>query len=137
MGCGGGLEDKVVGKYRAKMNSQESGKDDVVSKMGEGLADAMISSMTMEIKEDKTFSMSVMGFPMKGTWTLSGTTLTLTMEEAMGVGVKETEAKEGKGKSANEPVLLSVSSDGKTLTPTEKKKGEPDIVFVREEAASK
>lgn len=119
------------------MNSQESGKDDVVSKMGEGLADAMISSMTMEIKEDKTFSMSVMGFPMKGTWTLSGTTLTLTMEEAMGVGVKETEAKEGKGKSANEPVLLSVSSDGKTLTPTEKKKGEPDIVFVREEAASK
>ena len=38
--------------------------------------------LTIELKEDKTFTMSMMGIPEEGTWELDGKTLTLTFTYA-------------------------------------------------------
>ena len=131
LGCSGATEKKIVGKYKAQLTMPEGKKDDPSAPMAKGFAEALVGSMSLEIKEGKAFTMTAMGFPIEGTWTLNGDKLTLTPTKVMGMDPK-TASKDSTSKS-DEPMELTVSSDGKTLMPTKKAgPSDPDFRFVRE-----
>jgi hypothetical protein len=122
--CGGPAS--VVGKYKAKVESPAGqSKDNPGQALGEGLANALASSMTLELKADHTFSMTMI-FPIEGTWSMSGSDVTLSPQSVMGM-----KPDEGKSKS-NEPMVFAASADGKTLTAKAEKPGEGKLTFVRE-----
>lgn len=74
--------------------------------MASALAGAMMGDL--ELKSDKTFTWSMMGAPVEGKWSSEGSQVTLTVEKAMGMAVP--------ADSSNKPLVLTASSDGKTLT---------------------
>ncbi len=137
VGCSSNLEQKLVGKYKGEIGMDpKSEKDD----MAAAFAKALLGNLSLELKADKTFSMSIM-VPVEGTWSVSGDRLLLKVSKAMGMSVEDLEkgaASEGKPaadlEQMKEPLEFSVSSDGKTLTAIPKKgqEGQGDLVFKRE-----
>lgn len=107
VGCGGGnLEKAVIGKYTIDINSDKmEEKDKAALKMGE----AFLKGISLEIKEGGKCEMSAMGQKETGTWTLNGTTLTVT---------------DDKNKKAEK---MEVKDNGETLVPDAKSMGTGDM----------
>jgi len=113
VGCKSGTD--VVGKWTGSMDSGATSNDPSAA-----AAAKMMSSVTLEFKKDQTFSMNML-FPFEGTWTQSGPTITMKMTKAMGMDVsqlKSMAAAQGNANTADvdKPMILTVSSDGQTLT---------------------
>jgi hypothetical protein len=151
VGCGGG-EGRVIGKYKGQisMGSNEKKRPglgarrmasrrlrsaqvgsasrlDTGAALGEGLANAFASAMTLELKPDHTFTMSMI-FPIEGKWSMAGNTITLTRTKAMGMDASAA-SKDG----SNQPMEFEVSGDGKTLTAKRKEgKDKGEMKFVKE-----
>jgi hypothetical protein len=135
-------ETKLVGKFKASVEMPEVKKDDPNAAMA-NMAKAMAESMTLELKADKQFMMTMI-FPMEGKWTVAGDTLTLTMEKVMGMSMADAQkmagkdAKTGKAKPMdNKPLVFKVSDGGDTLTqvPDENAKGKDKaLVFKKVKA---
>jgi len=89
VGCGGSLDKKVVGKYTGKLEMPKTKANDPMAKMAEGMANALASSMTLELKEDKTFILTMM-IPIEGKYTLDSDKITLNIEKVMGMDKKTT-----------------------------------------------
>jgi hypothetical protein len=77
-GCGGA---NVVGKYKGSIEGMKTDNP-----MAAALAESMMGNLTLELKPDKTFSMNMM-VPLEGSYTVSGSTLTLKVEKAMGMSI--------------------------------------------------
>jgi hypothetical protein len=116
LGCKGGSND-VVGKWKGAAEIPAGQADDAAAKM----AKQMLGDISLELKADKTFVMTMM-FPFEGTWTQSGSSVTMTVTKMMG--------KEAKG--SEKPLVLTVSSDGQTMTAADMGAGKGTIKFVRE-----
>jgi len=112
----------VVGKYKAKVTMPSGGDKNA---LGEGMANALASSMTLELKADKTFAMSMI-FPIEGTWEMAGNTVTLHPKSMMGMDASSANS------AKQEPMEFTVSDGGKTLTAKKSKPGEGELAFVRE-----
>lgn len=92
-GCGESLEKKLVGSWQVDTAKTEISGDQVKDDAEKQMAMAMMKTITLEIKSDKTFDMKVL-FPITGKWDLVGNKLTLTPElkegETMSFGGKST-----------------------------------------------
>ncbi|HVL37910.1 MAG TPA: hypothetical protein VM328_00840 [Fimbriimonadaceae bacterium] len=128
-GCSGGTN--VVGKYKAQLNVAAGKENDPAAAFAKGMAE----SMTLELKEDKTFTMTAMMFPVEGTYTVSGSTVTLNPTKIMGMDMSELAKKDPNLKKENEQMLLRIEDGGKTLVGVDDKQsgsGTAEIKFVRE-----
>jgi len=125
-GCGKGLESKLEGKYKG-----EAKASDKAGETAKKMAEATTSSLSLELKKDKTFTLTMM-LPMEGKWELDGTTLTLTADKIMGQTVND----KGKGTTdANKPMKFNVSDDGNTLTMvSDKADAEVAMIFTKEKS---
>ncbi len=106
LAVGGCKGSSIVGKWKGSATAATDGSKDPTA----GLAAGMASAMTIEFKADNTFDMSMI-FPINGTWTQSGNTVTLTPKSVMGItpGANDN--------ANNKPISFTLSGDGQTLTP--------------------
>lgn len=92
-GCGESLEKKLVGSWQVDTAKTEISGDQIKGDAEKQMAMAMLKTISLELKSDKTFAMTVV-FPISGKWDLSGNKLTLTPElkegETMSFGGKST-----------------------------------------------
>ena len=109
-------EKQLVGKWTGDLTIPESEKDNPMAKMVQG----MMGSLSLELKADKTFSMSMI-FPIEGTWSVSGDTLSLQATKMMGMSMEQAKSMaKSQGKAGNvdemdKPMQFTISADGKEL----------------------
>jgi hypothetical protein len=72
-------ERTVVGRYRGEAVSDKS-----AGTVANNLAKGFSSTMSLELRGDKTFHLVAMVVPLDGKWSMSGDTLTLTADKVMG-----------------------------------------------------
>lgn len=136
IGCAGNREKELVGKWTGKASVPDDKKNDPNVKM----AEAFLSNASLELKEDKKFTMTIM-FPFEGTWSVSGDTLALKVEKFMGMTVDQVKnMAKGQPNSQNideieKPMEFKISGDNKTLTAVKKGAmagpGQGDLVFTK------
>ncbi|MFY9234438.1 MAG: hypothetical protein WAO58_08260 [Fimbriimonadaceae bacterium] len=113
-GCGGGAD--VVGKY--KMTATIPANDPSAA-----MAAKLMEQMTLELKADKTFDMTMM----QGTYTVSGDTVEMTPTKVMGMDAT-------KSSSSPKTMKMKIQDGGKTLIPideTPNANAPKDAKFVR------
>ena len=135
-GCGGNRETQLVGNWKVnptslKLPTPAPGNDPAAAQMGQQMAQNMLSSMSLDLKADKTFAMNMM-FQMEGNWVLTGNDVNLTMTKMAGQDIsKMPNADKIKG----EPLTLTLSGDGQQLTMVDKT-GKPSpfgsLVFAKQ-----
>jgi hypothetical protein len=139
VGCAS-REKQLIGKWSGKIAIPESEKDNPMAKMVEG----MMSSLSLELKEDKSFIMTMM-FPVEGTWSLVGNTLELKVSKFMGMTIdeaKEQAKKQGATQnldSMNKPLRFEISADNKSLKAIKEDSkaigaDQGDLVFTKSES---
>jgi hypothetical protein len=95
----------VVGKWKGKEMTGMAASTPA-EKTAKEFADKMIASLQFEFKPDGTATMGLMGFDLKGKYTVAGNQVTMTMEpNAMTSSAPP-----------QPPMVLTLSPDGKTLT---------------------
>jgi hypothetical protein len=115
-------EANLPGNYTATLSNTGASANDPMAKMME----QVIGSSTLELKEDKTFKMTMGPAPLEGKWTFAGDTVTLNTETIMGMPVdqfsqtaKQQAAKSGqsgmlsKAGDAKQPMVMKLGDDGK------------------------
>jgi len=114
-GCAASPEKQVVGKWKGSVTLPPNMAKDPRA----GMLKGMFSNLTLEVKEDKKFTLTMM-VPIEGTWSVSGKSLTLQPTKIMGMDVKQAqEMAKKQGRSAtsmDKPMKMTLSEDGKTLT---------------------
>jgi hypothetical protein len=119
-GCGESLEKKIVGTWKVDTaKTQFEGKMDEIEKKQ---MMAIMESMSLELKEDKTFNMEVI-FPIEGTWALAGNKLSLTPKTKPGETVKM---------AAN---AFDVDASGTTMSAKVEEKPAGTLVLTKSDAA--
>lgn len=124
-GCGGSLEQKVVGTWKfdaAKTQIGDAKMDETEKKM----MMSILETITLEVKADKTFTMNVI-MPIEGKWSLAGSKLTLTPT------LKEGEKMSFGGKSTMD---FDIDASGTSMsTKVEDEKMPGTLAMVKSEAA--
>ena len=121
-GCGGVSEKDVIGSWTGKLDTSSSSvaPSDIVPPGMQGMADAMaeMGSFDLELKEDHTYKIMLMIIPMEGTWELKGKNVILTTKSVFGRSVDDVSRMGGQNATVpeQEPMVLRVSKDGKTMT---------------------
>jgi hypothetical protein len=116
-----GADSKLVGKYKGTMKLPAAPAGDKQAEMVAKMTEAMAKTLALELKADKTFSMTMM-IPIEGTWSRSGDTLSLKVETVAGQTMESIKAmSKGRPGAAGidkmeKPMQFKVSADGKTLT---------------------
>lgn len=105
-GCSQSLEKKVVGNWKVDTAKTEVGGDKIKDEADRKMAMAMMETITLNLKDDKSFEMAVV-FPIKGTWALAGNKLTLTPEKTQGESMKF---------MGKDTIDFDVDASGATLT---------------------
>ncbi|MCX7800994.1 MAG: hypothetical protein N2109_11710 [Fimbriimonadales bacterium] len=139
-GCGASLEKRLVGTYTASFEQPANAKNDPASQFARNFAQMLAGSSTLELREDKTFKMTLIAMPIEGKWSLEGNTLSLKAESVMGMPPDQlrTEAAK-KGQSlpssadVNRPQTFTVDPDKLTLTSNESGSDAVRLVFRRKE----
>lgn len=108
VGCGANLEKAVVGKFGFEIDTTSASAED---KAAAEMAKAFMGSMTMELKDDKTAVVSVLGQEQKGTWKLEGDKITITnqgqpMTGTVLDGGKKIEVTEAAGQASGKGVKM-------------------------------
>ena len=83
-GCLGPSVSSLAGKYQGQAVTSES-EGNVVAGLQRGFA----STMSLELRENKTFHMIAMVVPVDGTWTLEGNQVTLNPNAMLGLSQKD------------------------------------------------
>lgn len=148
VGCKG-PEAQLVGKWKCT-DMKLPGS---VSSANASMAKSMMSSITLEFKPDKHYTMSVI-LPIEGTWTISDHTVSMTMTKMMGMDMtqlKQTVQQQAKTNPAvakslqqnpnsmdalNKPQTATLSDDGKTLTVKDNSGKGGDMVFTKDTSSS-
>ena len=111
----------LVGKYKGDLKMPPAKPGDQRAEMAAKMAKSMAATLALELKADKSFSMTVM-FPVEGTWSVSGSTLSLKAEKIMGQTIeqlKEMAKKQPGGRNVdqmNKPMKFKIVNGGKKLT---------------------
>ncbi len=136
-GCGGNRDKALVGKWTGKITMPEGQKNDVGAKF----AEALMNNVSLELKEDKKFTLTMM-FPIEGTWSTSGDALNLKVEKFMGMTVDQVKDMSKGQPNADKvgefekPMEFTISGDNKTLTAKKggslaAGQGQGDLVFTK------
>lgn len=135
-GCKKSLDSQVVGKWEGKMTMTAEQEKNPMAKMMESMM-----KMSLDVKPDKTFSMTVAMLPFEGNWDTSSDKLNLHVTKVMGMdkAALTAQAEKAKGKDFkasdmdkfDKPMVLSLAGDGKSMTVDDKgvmsaKEGAPD-----------
>ncbi len=136
------IDMKAEMEKEREKRKQDPNYDPTAEQFGEAFAAGMaeMMSFSLSIKEDKSFTMTMMFFPIEGHWNQKGDTLWLHPDKVMGM-TKEEMAKMG-GENGTvtmkneEPLILKISNDGKSLTALNPKdvSGSEALVFKRKGA---
>jgi hypothetical protein len=146
-GCKGGISEKdLVGTWTGKMTMSAEDKQKAIDEAKKQnpqsaaappeMFESMLSNieMPLTLREDKTFTMTMVMFPMEGTWSLTGQTVKLKVTKMMGMDVNEV-AKQSGRPAENQDLDLTVSADGKTMTGASKdSSGGGSFTFTRSDA---
>jgi predicted component of type VI protein secretion system len=140
------LATDLVGSYKGKLDLPADAASNPLAK---GFLSAL--SPTMELKKDKTFTMTMM-FPFEGTYAVTGdSTFDLTMtkmmgmdmtalkNQAMAMGKVDPATVEKQMSDIQKPIHASVSADHKTFTMTMPNQGTgkaQSIVFTKNPSSS-
>src|SRR5689334_14202221 len=81
-------EAGLVGKWKGVVDIPKAKKDDPSAQMAAAFAKAMMSSISLDLKSDKSFILT-MFFPIEGKWSVSGDRVTLVAEKFMGMNKAE------------------------------------------------
>ncbi|MCH8275323.1 MAG: hypothetical protein IH851_11090 [Armatimonadetes bacterium] len=113
------LENRLIGKWKGEIEMPEIEGDDFGSQMAAAFAEAFMSSLSLELNDDKSFTLN-MFIPIEGNWEFDGSTIELHAESVMGFGPDKFEAMDESGSNVavnfeDEPLYLHVSPDGRTL----------------------
>jgi hypothetical protein len=119
----------VVGKWKVDV-SQEPADNSPGGALAKSLAEGLAKSMTLELKEDKTFAMTMI-FPMSGTYSVDGHNLKLHMTSVMGMDPSKMQ---GANQSSNQDMMATISDDGSKLTITSAggTAGKQPMAFIRD-----
>ena len=116
-GCTGGREASLIGTWKVdaralKMPEAKGGNAQTQAAIA--MAKQMLDSAGIELKPDKTFSMSL-GAAMEGTWAFdaAASTVTLSITKMAGVDISKLP---GASKALNKPLACTLSEDGKRLS---------------------
>lgn len=118
-GCGGNREAALIGKWKAnasKMQLPNASSGNAAQQMGANMAKQMLSNMTIELKQDKTFAMTMM-IPIEGTWAFNSAdgTVALTPTKMMGIDISKM-PKAQQNPNASRPMIAKLSDDNAHLT---------------------
>ena len=111
----------IVGKWKPVMDVPPDKKNDPQTTM----AMSMLQNMNLEFTADHKFN----GMMMEGTWKLDGSTLHMDPTKMMGMDVKDLKAKNPSANVQN--MDMTLSGDGKTLTPVKQTNGGPAMKFTK------
>lgn len=123
----------LVGRWKGELIlPKRKGKPKPEEEFVEAMAKAFLSDLWVEFKEDGTFKMNMM-VPIEGKYKLKGASVHLTAETMMGMTMDDLEKMGGAASAAmsKEPLILEISSDGKTLRAKGKNGDEGELVFTR------
>jgi hypothetical protein len=122
VGCAKKPEAQYFGSYNGKMQFAKETRDKIKQsgpQAAQALAELEAVKLSLDLKEDQTFSLDMVGSGMNekrtGKWTLAEGKITLNPE----TGIDKT------------PSTLTPSADGKTLVSIEAKDGKSNITFTR------
>ncbi len=144
-GCKPSLEKLVVGKYKGSITETTapttSKPNDVGAALAKGMMDAMSSMFSLELREDKTFTLTAI-IPIEGKWSISGDKITMIAEKFMGMtkeDAKKMAASKGKGNpnDMDKPMVGIVSEDGMTITMDPQDKSTTSMTFKKEAPPAK
>ncbi|MCH8274113.1 MAG: hypothetical protein IH851_04925 [Armatimonadetes bacterium] len=139
-GCGGISEKDLIGSWTGELETPSSGGTaggEGTPEAEQAMADAFTAMMSfdLELKSDHKFTLTIMMIPMEGNWELEGDEVTLTIEKVSGMSVDEIVKMGGPEAAAGqEPMVLSISEDGKTMTAVDPSGESPEkFVFKRKD----
>lgn len=122
----------LIGKWTAQIEMPKNASKDPSAQMAYEMAKAFASSIWLELKDDGTFTLSMI-FPIEGNWKKDGTKLSLIPTKVMGMSESELKkhAKEGGAEMnfTSEPMVLDISADGKSLTLDSDDPKEGSLIF--------
>ena len=125
--CCGCARHSVVGKWKGEVlqtPKPAASNNDPSAAMAEAFAKQLMGNVSLELKQDNTFTMQLAMFPLEGAWTTSGSTVTLTPTKFMGMDA-------AKAKGSKEPMVLNIESGGDKLV-AKAKGNEPGLAFTRD-----
>jgi|GEM_PF-2707180 len=121
--CQQSSESKLIGKWSGKGEVTEAEVDAAIKQRGEtGEGAAMMrqmmlnTTMDLELKMDKTYSMKIAALPMEGNWTLSGNKLELNPTKIAGMSIEDLQKQTGAPESSGKSMFFDVSSSFDELT---------------------
>lgn len=132
--------NSLAGTYKVAvvMAPSADGKEDPAKKMAAEMAKMMTDTMSLEMKDDGTFTLTALMMPVEGKWKRNGDSIDFMPEKAMGMSAADIEAKaKAEGKTdikADEmlkPFTMTFSADGK-LTRKGDKPDDPSMEFTKE-----
>lgn len=127
-GCGGMSEKDLVGDWTGKMTMSEIAKKQAIeeakkqnpqgAQVSPDMIETMMNSMEypLTLREDNTFTLTLVMFPAEGTWKFENGKVVMTVTKMMGMDINALAAQSGQTARSNDPMVLSVSKDGKTMT---------------------
>jgi len=127
-------DSQLVGKWKVAMpKSTPSDPKNPMAGVGDAFAGMMSNMMSLELKADHSFVMTVI-VSIEGNWALSGDTVTLTPTKMMGKTLDELKKSSNgsfkfNSNSDDKPITLTLSSDGKTLSGKDPKTGKDAMTF--------
>lgn len=113
-------EKKLVGTWKGEIKMGEPTGAAGMDALAKGLG-AMMSA-DLELKEDKTFKLTMLLFPIEGTWSLSGNKVEMVPTKVMGLTADDAKKMAPAGmkvdasKGSSRPMYFEASADWTTLT---------------------
>src|SRR5437588_318156 len=87
-GCKSGMDDQLVGNWKANIDMPQTqvpqGMDPAMADKMKKMVQDMAANMTLQLKADKTYTMSAGPGTSDGTWSYSDSKLTLTPKTSGG-----------------------------------------------------
>lgn len=108
----------IVGQWKGELKMPKAAANDPTAKMAEAMGQMFMSGISLEIREDDTFKMTMMGMPFEGRVAKTGRKLILRPQKMLGLTVQEAKKLSGKNGSSftSDPMKAELSADGKTIT---------------------
>ena len=121
LATGGPAASGLVGKYKGEMKMPTIDAGDKRAQMAAQMAKTVAASLALELKSDKTFTLTMM-FPLEGTYSSSGSILSLKVETMMGQTIEQLKAMAKNNPNAagidqmKKPMRFKIENGGKKLS---------------------
>lgn len=124
----------LVGRWKGELIlPKKKGKPSPEDEFAEAMAKAFLSDLWIEFNEDGTFRMNMM-VPIEGKYQRETNSVHLIPESIMGLSkddLKKMSENGGNVSMSDEPLILEISKDGKTLRVKDETEGQGELVFSR------